>query len=480
MKIKKLIKGIEGAVLHGPKECEVTGVCTHSKATAPGNLFIARSGETFDGSQYVGEAIGAGAVAVLTDIFDPTLQVTQVVHPNPASLEALLADRFYGSPSKELMVVGITGTNGKTTTAYMIKHLLDKVGVPCGLIGTVEHIVGTHHYSASHTTPNAALIQKFLREMVKEGSRAAVMEVSSHALQQGRADKTSFDVGIFTNLSQEHLDYHKTWDAYRGAKAKLFQMLDKNALAVLNADCTASNQMAQVTEANIATFGIEADANYIASDIELSLGGTYCTISEAGGEQARFSIPYIGTFNVYNLLAACAVGRHCDISLKQMADCFEALKTVPGRMEPVANEHGVHVFVDFAHTPDGLESVLKTLKPLVTGKLIVVFGCGGDRDQEKRPMMGRVAGEYADSVIVTSDNPRSEDPYSICEAIVSGMEVPALIEVDRRKSIEAALEMAQPGDIVLIAGKGHEKDQQFQNTRVAFSDVAVAEELGVS
>lgn len=489
MKLKKLLKDLPIDIVKGSKDIDITGVCANSKLVAPGNLFIARKGRAEDGSLYIPEAVAAGAVAVLTDIYDPLLkkEVTQLIYPEVEKIEGLLAAHYYQFPSAEMYVAGLTGTNGKTTTSFLIKHLLDKLEGNCGLIGTIEYIIGQHRYQATRTTPDVSTNQKMLREMVNQGCRNAVMEVTSHALDQGRVENIDFDAAIFTNLTLDHLDYHRTMDHYAASKNLLFRNLDPlkkkpnrpfPKTAIVNADNPWHHKILEGCRANIITYGLSEAANLTAKDIHLSSTGTSMKLCYQG-QEASLSWPLVGRFNAYNCLAATAVGLSRGLPLNTIAEIMASAPSVSGRLEAVPNALGLKIYVDFAHSDDALLNVLECLQELKTGRIITVFGCGGDRDTTKRPKMAHVCEELADLVIVTSDNPRTEDPAEIARQIANGFSRQSshLIELDRRKAIEIAIDNAAPEDIVLIAGKGHETYQIFAHKTIEFDDRKVAAQI---
>lgn len=485
MKIKKLIKDLPITLARGSKDLEVNGLCSNSKLVAPGNLYIAKKGKTHDGNKFIPEAMSAGALAILTDMVDPSLKnITQLIHPSVSSVEGALAANYYQKPSDELFLVAITGTNGKTTTAFLIKHLLDATNGYSGLMGTIEYIVGNHHYQASHTTPDVLTNHKMLREMVNQGCTSCVMEVTSHALSQHRVDEIEFDVAIFTNLTVDHLDYHKTMESYSKAKNKLFRSLKPGAkkklphfpkVAIVNNDSPWKNAILEGCTAKIITYGIDSASDIRASSIALSANGSTFDV-EYLGQTDRFNIPLVGRFNIYNTLAAIAVGLSRGAMLSKLKEIFSSFKSVPGRLEAVQNPLKYNIFVDFAHTDDALTNVLETLNEFKKGKTITVFGCGGDRDRTKRPKMAEACEENSDLCILTSDNPRSEDPLSIANEVVKGFKNPSkyIVELDRRSAIEKAIEMANPNDTILIAGKGHEKFQIFAHKTIEFDDRKVA------
>jgi UDP-N-acetylmuramoyl-L-alanyl-D-glutamate--2,6-diaminopimelate ligase len=486
MKLKKLFKNIPNAKIKGSKDISITGISTNSKLVTPGNLFIARKGRMFDGGSYIPEALDAGASAVLTDLYDPSLKNTiQIVHPQIAHIEGELAAEFYQHPGDELFLVGITGTNGKTTTSFLVKYLLDQIQGPCGLIGTIEYIVGSNHYKATRTTPEVTFNHKMLREMRNQGCLSAVMEVTSHALDQGRVDKIDYDIALFTNLTQDHLDYHATMEEYCKAKNILFQRLGKDVRkkskekwAIVNQDSPWTPKIVEGCQAKILTYGIDQPADLRATDIIMEKEGTRAKVSYKGKTLDCFW-PLTGRFNVYNCLAAMAVALTKKVSFQSIVDKMKTLPFVRGRLEPVKNVLGLKIYVDFAHSDDALKNVLQTLNEVKTGKIITVFGCGGDRDKTKRPKMGEVSEQYSDFSFITSDNPRTENPLSICNEISAGFKRKELfhVEPDRRAAIKLALQKAGRDDIVLIAGKGHEPYQIFAHQTIEFDDVTVARDI---
>ncbi len=475
MKLRTLLKDLADVTVKGSKEIVITGLTSHSQSVALGNLFFAKKGKNYDGTRFIPQAIASGATAVVTDIYDPFFtDIVQVIHPDVLSLEPLLAERFFRSPSRKLLLVGITGTNGKTTTSYLISHLFEHLGIESGLIGSIERRIKDKVLPAPLNTPDLLTTQKLLREMVENGVSAAVMEVSSHGLAQNRVAGLVFDVAVFTNLTQDHLDYHGTMEAYADAKAKLFEVLLEKKCAVVNADDPASKRMLKKCLAHVITYGIE-NGELRAQGIKLSPDGIECTVTYEE-QSAHLSCPLIGRFNIYNCLAALGVALAYGGDLKECCNALRSFSFVPGRMERVANKRGVHVFVDYSHTEDSLKNALLTLKELRSRRIFTVFGCGGDRDRDKRPKMGRIAEELSDRIIVTSDNPRSEDPEMILKEIVLGLKYPlkAHTEVLRKEAIRFALSEAKEGDIVLIAGKGHETYQVFANETIPFDDREVA------
>lgn len=481
IKIKKLLKNITVQAIRGPKDIEITGLTSNSKMVAPGNLFIAKKGLTVDGARFIPDAIAAGASAILTDLYDPFYpNTTQIIHSDIAAIEAKIAKEFYSDPSNQLFLVGITGTNGKTTIAYIVHYLLNKVGERCGLIGTVECIVGQHVFPSGQTTPDLLQNYKLFHDMVARGCKGCVMEVSSHALDQRRVESIEFDVAVFTNLTQDHLDYHRTMNEYGKAKAKLFTSLKKGRkkfpkIAVVNADSPYCEQILADYSGECIRYGIDQTCDLRATGISLTPSGMKFDVSYRG-QIEKFTSPLIGRYNVYNILAATGVGVAHGLGLNEIAEVLKDFSKVPGRLERVPNSIGLNIFVDYAHTEDALANVLMTLQELKRGRLITVFGCGGDRDKSKRPKMGAIVETFSDLSIVTSDNPRSENPEEIIRSILTGLKNPgqALVLVDREDAINKAIQVAKPEDIVLIAGKGHENYQIISHKIVNFDDRSVA------
>ncbi len=464
MKLKKLLKDLDVEV-KGSREIEVTGISSHSQFISPGSLFIAKRGGTFDGTEFIPKAIETGAVAVLTDFYNPFLQgIVQIVTSNVAKMEVLLAKRYYGTENNPLFLIGITGTNGKTTTAYLIHHLLSK----CGLMGTIETIIGKQRFPAQLTTADVVTNHKVLKEMAEEGLSTAVMEATSHALDQNRVEGIKFDVGVFTNFSQDHLDYHRSMDSYLNAKLKLF---DQSKLAVYNQDDITAEKFKEGM-----AYAIDSPADLKAENISISLEGTTFDLLYKN-RVVKVSSPLIGRYNVYNVLAAFAVLLSKGETLASMKRKLMTFSGVPGRLERIENPKRIHLFVDFAHTPEALLKVLETLESVKRGKIITIFGCGGERDQGKRCSMAEAAEKYSDQVIVTSDNPRGEDPLKICNEIAKGFKQEAIIEVDRRLAIERGIFMTEENDTVLIAGRGHEPFQKVGGRRIPFDDRQVAYDI---
>jgi UDP-N-acetylmuramoyl-L-alanyl-D-glutamate--2,6-diaminopimelate ligase len=451
---------------------EVTSLAYDNRRAAPGTLFFCVPGFTRDGHDFAEEAVSAGAVALVVER-PLALDVPQIVVPDVRSAMAAAAARFYGDPTSELSVIGVTGTNGKTTTAFLVRALLEAQGLPCGLLGTVKSVIGGVEHEVVRTTPEAIELQRDFRAMVAAGDVACVMEVSSHALELRRAGGIHFAAAIFTNLTQDHLDFHPTMEDYFLAKRRLFAMAP--GAAIINVDDPYGRRLATELEDPI-TFSLAGEATYSATEIETGLRGSRFTALTPDGPLALRS-PLRGRFNVANVLAALAAARAVGVEVETAVEALVSAGQVPGRFEPVQEGQGFEVLVDYAHTPDSLENVLRAARELGGGRLHVVFGAGGDRDRGKRPLMGEIATRLADRVIVTSDNPRSENPVQIIQEILAGAgeDVPWL--TDRRAAISEAIAAADDGDVVVIAGKGHEQGQELAGGRkVPFDDVAVARE----
>jgi UDP-N-acetylmuramoyl-L-alanyl-D-glutamate--2,6-diaminopimelate ligase len=485
MKLKKLLKEIDlPVVVKGMKDCEITGISADSKCVAPGHLFFAKKGRSSDGADFIPQAISSGAVAIATDLYNPFFEdVVQIVYSDLQLLEEKLAEHFYEHSTDSLFLVGITGTNGKTTTSFLVKHLLDRLKEPCGLIGTIQWIIGSHHLPSNFTTPDLFTNHKLFYEMRQEGLKAAVMEVSSHGLDQGRVRGIDFDAAIFTNLTLDHLDYHQTMEAYAEAKSKLFAQLRTSKkpyakVAIGNADDPWMSKIMSNCSVPIMTYGINRPADVSISQLKLSEKGTECVVHYKD-KSAAFFTSLIGRFNLYNCLAVFVLGISRGVSLETISHILGSFQNVPGRLEKISNTKGLHVFVDYAHTDDALKNVLKTLNEIKKGRLITVFGCGGNRDKSKRPKMAEVAEEFSDFTVVTSDNPRQEDPEAIIKEIITGFKRKECfsIEVDRRAAIHQAIQRAKSGDVILIAGKGHETYQIFSHQTIDFDDRLIAQEV---
>ncbi|MBI3097177.1 MAG: UDP-N-acetylmuramoyl-L-alanyl-D-glutamate--2,6-diaminopimelate ligase [Planctomycetes bacterium] len=459
-------------------ELAITGVTADSRQVRPGDLFVAIPGTKADGLAYVPEAVSRGAAAVCSERpVTPPSRLPRIVVPDARRAIGEAADLLYGRPSMALTVVGITGTNGKTTTSHLVKAILEAAGRRSGLLGTVTYVIGDREIPASTTTPDPVSLHRMFAEMRDAGLDAVVMEVSSHALHQSRTASVRFAAGVFTNLTRDHLDYHKTMEAYRDAKGILFRQLPPAGVAALNLDDPAGAVYAAETPARVVGFSGGARADVRAEGVSTSLDGNRFTLVTPAGSIPIVS-PLIGGHNVANVLAAAAVAYGLDLPLEAIRRGVESVRRVRGRLDPVEAGQPFRVFVDYAHTDDALENVLRALRPLSPRRLITLFGCGGDRDRGKRPLMARVAERYSDRVVLTSDNPRSESPAAILGEIARGFARPAEHESieDRAEAIARAVGIAGPGDVVLLAGKGHETGQIFRDVVKPFDDASVARE----
>ena len=460
----------------------VTGVAYDSRHLEPGQVFVALKGLHADGASFAQQAIEHGAVAIVSAQAAPAgTQVPWVTVTDARLALALLSGAFYHHPSSEMRVVGITGTNGKTTTAYLAASIFEAAHVGCGILGTVGYRIGDEMRDATHTTPEAPELHRLLREMAGRGCGACAMEVSSHALSLRRADGITFAAGVFTNLTRDHLEFHGDMDEYFRAKRRLFEMLPPGAPSLINLDDPRGATLVGVGGRPV-TYAISRPADITPGPLSFGLEGLAFDVrTPRGSLQIRSSL--VGRPNVYNILAAVSTAVALDVSFEAIERGVSALAGVPGRFQVVSRaEDPFTVVVDYAHTDDALRNLLETARPLVRGRLIAVFGCGGDRDRTKRPLMGAVAGRLSDVILITSDNPRSEDPTRIIEEIRRGItadtrrdhEQRLLAVVDRREAIAQAIDLAQPGDLLLIAGKGHEKYQVIGAETLPFDDVAVA------
>ncbi|MDP6778818.1 MAG: UDP-N-acetylmuramoyl-L-alanyl-D-glutamate--2,6-diaminopimelate ligase, partial [Candidatus Latescibacteria bacterium] len=477
MRLQDLISTLPEARLLRGGDPEVTGLVADSRQVGPGFAFVAiRGGEEEDRHAYVPDAVAAGAAAVVVeeDVEAGPAAVLQVNSTRRAL--AVMAERFYGSPCDSLRVVGVTGTNGKTTTAYLIRAILKTAGWQPGMISTVEYFVGARREPSANTTPEADSLQRMFREMVEGGCRSAVMEVTSHGLVLDRVYGIPFEAAVFTNLSRDHLNFHKTEDAYLAAKAMLFDNLDSRAHAVVNIDDPAAERLVACCRGQIVTYGTCDDADIRILEGRADRRGTALSLGTPSGPM-ELSLALRGRFNLWNGAAAAGVGLAMGADPRTIEEAMRDVR-VPGRFEEVDLGQPFAVIVDFAHTPDSLENALRAARGLAEERLISVFGCGGDRDRGKRPQMGRISGDLADRTIVTSDNPRTEDPEAIIAEILPGVgDSVHSVEPDRERAISEAIRTAQSGDVVLIAGKGHEDYQIVGRERRHFDDREVAREV---
>jgi UDP-N-acetylmuramoyl-L-alanyl-D-glutamate--2,6-diaminopimelate ligase len=489
MRLEELVAAAAAQRVIGDAGVEVTGLAYDSRRVGPGTLFFCVPGERTDGHDFAAEVVAAGAAALVVER-ELEVDVPQLLVADARAAMAPVAARFRGDPTAELRVVGVTGTNGKTTTAFLVREILEAAGTPCGLLGTVKQVVGGVEEEVERTTPEAIDLQATFRRMLEAGDRACAMEVSSHAMVLHRADAIAFEVAVFTNLTQDHLDFHTGMEDYFQAKRTLFAAEPRTR--IVNVDDPYGRRLAE--EFDCVTFSAEgADADFTARNVQFDATGASFNVSlpptgpkypymagngPVGGEVAvRTGLP--GHFNVANALGALAAAAALGVDPETAAAGLARAARVPGRFEPIDEGQGFAVLVDYAHTPDSLENVLRAARRLTAGRLIAVFGAGGDRDRDKRPKMGRAGAELADLTVITSDNPRSEDPAAIVAEVAAGAQGSAelVIEEDRRAAIALALGRAAPGDTVVIAGKGHEQGQEFEAGRkIDFDDRVVARE----
>lgn len=485
--LKQLIDLLPECQVQGAEDKMIQSIAHDSRKVVANTLFVCMIGATVDGHDYIEQAVKNGAVAVLVekDVVVPEGVTVIRVQDMKASMQSIVP-YFYDYPAQKMRLIGITGTNGKTTTSYLLRAILRNAGFKVGVIGTIQIIIEDRVLPIHNTTPDVIDLQSTLAEMVSSGIDYVVMEVSSHALAQERVVGCEFDTAVFTNVTQDHLDYHKTFENYIAAKAKLFSSLVQkenvktNKNAIINIDDEASKAMLANTKCNVLSYGVHHDADIKAIDINvLASGANFTATGEFGSIPLKLKIT--GVFNVYNVMGAIGAALAENISKETIQATLESFTSVPGRFELVDEGQPFSVIVDYAHTPDGLENILKTARQIAVNRIITVFGCGGDRDRTKRPIMGRIATELSDVIIATSDNPRTEDPEFILSQVEAGV-----LEVlgdkqhekitDRKTAIHRAIEMAKAGDIVIIAGKGHEDYQILKDKTIHFDDKEVARE----
>jgi len=460
------------------KQLDIRSICCDSQKVTSGALFIALKGSKYNGSEFIRDAIGHGATAVACEenVENLKKEHQKICFFNVDDSKKFLLEVtqcFYGNPSQQVKTIGITGTNGKTTVAYLIESIFVEAGLQSGVIGTVNYRMGGKSRTALNTTPDYAYNQHFLSLLEKNNIPYCIMEVSSHALDQSRVDGIDFRLAVFTNLTSDHLDYHKSREHYFSAKALLFSQLDANSIAVINTDDIYGQQLCSMTEAKIMTFGIEHQADVMAKDIHMDILGSRFILQYAQ-EEIEVKTALIGNFNIYNILAAITAGVAEGIKLDVIKKGIERLACVPGRLEKVNQGQKITIFIDYAHTQDALENVLTTIRNVTDARIILVFGCGGDRDISKRPLMGKTACQLADVSFVTSDNPRSEDPGAIIDQIISGFDKDNYhVVIDREEAICRALDTADSSDLVLVAGKGHEDYQVIAGKKIAFNEFQI-------
>ena len=481
MKLSELLKSVSILQIAGPAETEITGVNIDSRKIEKGHLFVAIKGTQTDGHKFIAKAIELGATAILCEDM-PEEKIESVSYLQVASTEDVVgqvATNFYGNPSKKLKLVGVTGTNGKTTIATLLYNLFRKFGHRCGLLSTVCNYIEDEAIAADHTTPDPIELNHLLHRMVEAGCEYAFMECSSHAIAQKRIGGLTFAGGIFTNLTRDHLDYHKTFENYRNAKKAFFDGLPKEAFAITNADDKNGSVMVQNCKANIKTYSIRQMADFRAHIIECHFEGMYLEIN---GREV--GVQFIGKFNVSNLLAVYGAAVMLDKNPEDVLVVMSTLKSVAGRLEPIRSKDGITAVVDYAHTPDALENVLNAIHEVLEGKeghVITVCGAGGNRDKGKRPLMAQEAVKQSDRVIITSDNPRFEEPQDIINDMLAGLTPQQMKKVvsivDRKEAIRTACMMAQKGDVILIAGKGHEDYQEIKGVKHHFDDREVVRDI---
>ncbi len=480
MKLQELLKGIKPTSIIGGVDADITGVDIDSRQVKDSHLFIAMKGTQVDGHRFIPKAIEQGASAVLCEDMpeEKTEGVTYIQVPSTEDAVGHVATLFYGDPSKKLKLVGVTGTNGKTTIATLLYNMFRKMGYKCGLLSTVVNYIDGEAIPADHTTPDPIELNMLLGKMVEAGCEYAFMECSSHAIAQKRIGGLKFTGGIFTNLTRDHLDYHKTFENYRNAKKAFFDELPKSAFAITNADDKNGMIMVQNTKATVKTYSIRQMADFRARIIEMHFAGMYLDI-----DGHEVGVQFIGKFNVSNLLAVYAAARMLGKEPEEILVILSTLHSVSGRLEPVQSPKGFTAIVDYAHTPDALQNVLSAIHEVLNGKghVITVCGAGGNRDHGKRPLMAQEAAKQSDKVIITSDNPRFEDPQAIINDMLAGLNAQQMQKVisivDRKEAIKTACMMAQKGDVILVAGKGHENYQEIKGVKHHFDDHEVLREI---
>ena len=472
MQLKEMLHQISYTVLQGSDTIEIHAPVYDSRKVSKNDLFVCITGFQTDGHQYIPMAMEKGASAILVEhtVENIPENITVIQTENNRQALALLSANFYQHPANDMHMIGVTGTNGKTSITYLIRSVLVQAGKKTGVIGTIENRIGDRVIPTERTTPESLELQALLDTMRSEGVTDVMMEVSSHSLDLHRVDGIQYDIGIFTNLTQDHLDYHKTMENYKIAKSLLFA---RSKTSIINLDDAAGEFMRSAAKENVLTYAIEQSADLQATQIEIDAEGTKFVLLYQQ-KQYAVSLHTPGRFSVYNALAAIGACLTLGISIDMILNGISSNTGITGRFQTIRSKNGVQAVVDYAHTPDGLENVLKTAQEFVKGKIIAVFGCGGDRDKTKRPIMGKIAGQYAGYCIITSDNPRTEDPEQILSDVEVGIKdtnCPYEKQVDRRIAIQRAVALAQAGDVILIAGKGHETYQIFPDKTIHFDDV---------
>ncbi len=476
MKLTELLKGLEIIEMHADGEMDISGVCYDSRQAAPGQLFTAVTGFASDGHRFIPMAVEKGASAVLCERA-PETEIPYVLVKNTRYALAIVSANFFGRPASKMCMIGVTGTNGKTTSTYLIKHMLEEcLGAKVGLIGTNANMIGDLELHAERTTPESYELHKLFHDMYEAGCSHVVMEVSSHALVLDRVAGITYDVGSFTNLTQDHLDFHSDMDDYARAKAMLFSRCRHGAV---NADDSYSEVMLGGATCPVLTYSIDTPSGLKAENIVLEPGRiSFTAVTESGSEEIVLGIP--GRFSVYNALGVIAIGLQLGLSLAQCAAALASAKGVKGRVETVPTDGDYTIVIDYSHTPDSLENVLKTVREATKGRVVALFGCGGDRDRAKRPIMGRIGTELSDFAIITSDNPRTEDPDAIIGEILTGVSVPPeryVAVTDRIEAIRYAIENHRSGDIIVLAGKGHETYQEINHHKIHMDEREIVADI---
>ncbi len=476
MKLKELLVGVEVIEFNADEEMEISGICYDSRQAAPGQLFTAVTGFASDGHRFIPMAVNKGAAAVLCERA-PETDVPYILVANTRYSLAIVSGNFYGNPAKKMKMIGITGTNGKTTSTYLIKHMLEQcIGAKVGLIGTNANMIGDTELHTERTTPESLELHKLFADMYDAGCTHVVMEVSSHALVLDRVAGIKFDVASFSNLTQDHLDFHKDMDDYACAKAMLFT---RSLSGSVNVDDPYSSVMMSAATCPVLTYSIDNKADLKAEDIVLEPSGIHFKACFKG-ETRNIYLGIPGRFSVYNALCVISCGLQLGISLERCAEALASAKGVKGRVETVPTDGDYTVIIDYSHTPDSLENVLKTVREATKGRVVALFGCGGDRDKAKRPIMGRIGTELSDFAIITSDNPRTEDPDEIIAEILAGVSVPSeryVAVTDRIEAIRYAINNHLPGDIIVLAGKGHETYQEINHHKIHMDEREIVADI---
>jgi UDP-N-acetylmuramoyl-L-alanyl-D-glutamate--2,6-diaminopimelate ligase len=476
--LSEIIAPIIGKEIEEYKRLMIRNVTYDSRKVNAGSLFIAIKGFRVDGHSFLETAKKNGATAAIVENKIDSIDIPQIVVKDSRIALAQIVKEFYSPDLSQLRTIGITGTNGKTTTTYLVKSVLESAGISSGLIGTIEYDIAGEKILSWNTTPESSDLLDMMYSMYSKGQKGCVMEVSSHGLSLNRVDGIDFEVAVFTNLSHDHLDFHKDVEEYFSVKCKLFTLLKPNGVAVVNFDDEYGKKLINKISQECITFGINSQANVYAENWRSSLNGLTIDVKTPVGDM-QINSPLIGQFNVENILAAIAVGLGFQFDLKTIKSGIEQVDRIPGRLEPVIIKNGRVAVIDYSHTPDALQKSLIELNKINKNSLWVVFGCGGDRDKSKRPVMGEIAEDYATKVIVTSDNPRSENPNNIIDDILEGISIKekVVVEPDRKKAIKFALSNSESNDIILIAGKGHETYQEINGIKHPFDDRLIIEEL---